>query len=142
MKKLVRILLIIAVWATVTWIFREKLLPVPKPDPSPPPHFRAEPGSGAAEPTPSAVTAPAPPEAPADPVAKTETLFPNYPGDAADDLQRVKGIGPVYQHRLADIGITSFDELIAADPAHVAERIDANESQVAEWIDQARQLDD
>ncbi len=125
MKKIVRIVLIIAVWATVTWIFREKLLPMPKPDPAPPPHFRSErgPSSGAA-------TSPAQAGTPA--VATS--------AEDRDDLQEVKGIGPVYEHRLTEIGITNFEELVQADPAQVAERIDVTEAHVLEWIDQARDL--
>ncbi len=119
MKKLVRIILILAVWATVTWIFREKLLPIPRPDPNPPPHFRDE----AATPAPPSI-------APAESDASDET----------EDLTEVRGIGPVYQHRLAEMGVTTLAELATGDPAAIADHVEVSETQVREWMDQARDL--
>ncbi len=59
---------------------------------------------------------------------------------SADDLTRIKGIGPVSAKKLTDIGITTFAELAAADPAAVAARFDSR-ANVADWITQAKQLE-
>ena len=56
-----------------------------------------------------------------------------------DDLTRIKGIGPVSSKKLTDIGITTFAELAAADPATVAAQFDSR-ANVADWIAQAKQL--
>lgn len=58
-----------------------------------------------------------------------------------DDLTRLKGIGPVYQARLADQGITSFQDLAAADAASVAGAIDASVQQVEDWQERVGTLD-
>lgn len=142
-RKFVRILLIIAIWAAVTWVFREKLLPVPKPDERPPPHFRSDPAPVAA-----GTTTPAPP--PATTVDATDAGAPPAAADSGpsaeerpaggDDLTEVRGIGPVYRHRLAELGITTFAGLAAADIATVAAEIDVAESQVTDWVEQAHEL--
>ncbi len=66
---------------------------------------------------------------------------PAEPGPAPDDdLTIVKGIGPVYSARLAAAGVTSFALLAAADAAAIADQVEAAESQVEDWIAQAREL--
>jgi predicted flap endonuclease-1-like 5' DNA nuclease len=133
-KKPVRIILILAAWAAVTWIFREKLLPVPKPDRNPPPHFRTEKVAT----TPRDDQPDSPPGA-ADPAP--QPLRADSPQTTGhDDLTEVRGIGPVYQHRLADIGVTTFAQLAACDAASIAEQVEVRESQVREWMDQAREF--
>jgi predicted flap endonuclease-1-like 5' DNA nuclease len=57
-----------------------------------------------------------------------------------DDLSVLKGIGPVYQTRLADAGVVRFDELAAAEATTVAAQIEAPVSRVQGWIDEARRL--
>ena len=142
MNRFLRILLILAAWAAVTWIFREKLLPLPKPDPSPPPHFRHEDGSTSS--VPASIEQRQSPAATAPPLSSAATVFTEPTATTSDqgmdDLTQVRGIGPVYRHRLAEIGIASFDDLLDGDAAEIAAAIDVNESQVREWIDQARHL--
>ena len=58
-----------------------------------------------------------------------------------DDLTRVKGIGPVYQTRLAGQGITSFRDLADADAAGIAGAIDASVRQIEDWQERASTLD-
>lgn len=128
----------------MTWIFREKLLPVPKPDPSPPPHFRSTDGP------PRLHVARAPTVAQndrsSDAEAKDGPAGEDVVGDDpaspphGDDLKIVKGIGPVYEHRLAEIGIRSFADLASGNADSIAEAIEVAESLVAEWIEQARSL--
>ena len=55
----------------------------------------------------------------------------------ADDLTEIKGIGPKYAERLADLGITSFETLAAADPEAVSNSLDAR-ARVEDWIAQAK----
>lgn len=133
MKRFVRILLVVAAWAGITWIFREKLLPLPKPDPNPLPHFRSQspPPLQLAPPLRETSDDDEPEKAPA-PAAAVAV--------APDDLTEVKGIGPVYQHRLAEIGIFTFADLAGGDAPSIAEKIDVSEGQVQEWIEQASQL--
>jgi predicted flap endonuclease-1-like 5' DNA nuclease len=54
-----------------------------------------------------------------------------------DDLTEIKGIGPKYAQRLAELDITSFAALAAADPISLAESLDAR-ARVGDWITQAR----
>ncbi|MFQ5555032.1 MAG: helix-hairpin-helix domain-containing protein [Acidimicrobiia bacterium] len=80
----------------------------------------------------------APPRAPdPSPAPPQREAAPTGP---PDDLQRVKGIGPVYASRLGDIGIDTFGELDAADPAAVAEALDVAPAQVEDWQEQARAI--
>lgn len=85
----------------------------------------------APEPMPEPVPAPAPAPAPA-PVA-------------ADDLSRIKGIGPKLVTLLGELGITSFAQIAAWEAADVA-RIDGQLGRFAgritrdQWIEQAKLL--
>ncbi len=130
MKKYLRISLLVAAWAAITWLYRDKLLPLPKADQAPPPHFRS---GDAAAPAPSAAAEAATPTQ-----AHTQTETHPKRLSAVDDLTQIVGIGPVYQSRLAGCGITAFAELAAADAASVAEAIDVAETMVADWIEQAQ----
>lgn len=49
----------------------------------------------------------------------------------------IKGIGPAYADRLADIGIETVGELAAADAADIAADTDLSESRVSGWIERA-----
>ena len=115
MKKLLKLLTLAAFIAGITWILRDQLLPGPTRPTSHPPAFR---------------TPPPPPE-PHDAPATD---------DPTDDLTRVNGIGPVYAKRLTEIGIASFAELAAADPADLVSRADLPEERLADWISQAGEL--
>jgi large subunit ribosomal protein L21 len=70
---------------------------------------------------------PRPPAAPADAPASAEP----------DDLARVWGIGPVYRARLAEVGISTFAELAAADPEAVIAATGIPAGRAADWIAQA-----
>jgi polyhydroxyalkanoate synthase len=102
--------------AAVIYLMRDKLVRIPE-DPTPPPHFRAASPNGEA----------------ATPREATQAVL-------ADDLAEINGIGPVYSQRLADSGITTFAELVAADIAATAEAVRVRPDQVADWADQARLL--
>jgi predicted flap endonuclease-1-like 5' DNA nuclease len=55
----------------------------------------------------------------------------------ADDLRRIKGIGPVYAGRLGDLGVDTFSGLIAADSEQLAADLDVSVASVVEWKTQA-----
>jgi predicted flap endonuclease-1-like 5' DNA nuclease len=58
----------------------------------------------------------------------------------ADNLERLRGIGPVYKARLADLGITTFAALAQAERSTIAAALELGDEQVAELIAQARDL--
>lgn len=98
---------------------------VPAPEPAPEP---------AATPVVAPAPTPAPPPAPA----------PAAPA-AADDLRRIKGVGPKLVAILADQGVTTFAQVAAWTDADI-ERIDAGLGRFAgritrdQWVEQAKLL--
>jgi len=60
--------------------------------------------------------------------------------DQEQSLQKLDGIGPAYEERLHDAGISTVSQLAAADPAALAERLGISGSRVSSWIQQAQQL--
>ena len=97
MRRLFRLIWWIGVFAAIAWLLRDRLVPAPEEAATEPPRYRVTPP-------------PAPPAEPAPAAA------------ADDDLEAIKGVGPVYAARLADAGITSFAVLAAADAADLAQR--------------------
>lgn len=83
--------------------------------------------------------APAPAPAPAEPAATPE---PAPAAPAADDLTRMKGVGPRLAERLGSVGITSFAQLAALTPQE-ADALDARLGDFQgrihrdRWIEQA-----
>ena len=114
MKKLFKLMTLIAFGAAVTWLLRDQLVPGPTvPNPHPPP-FRH------------------PPESPRPPAAPAEV--------AADDLTMVNGIGPVYAARLDAAGIATFRDLAEADADSLAANAGLPRDKVADWIGKAADL--
>ncbi|MEW5958803.1 MAG: helix-hairpin-helix domain-containing protein [Chloroflexota bacterium] len=67
--------------------------------------------------------------------------FDSYQRAHPDDLTVIKGIGPVYQWKLRDIGVGSYQQLAAADPDQLRRMLDIKKWQrvnVNAWIEQAR----
>ncbi|WP_254767494.1 class III poly(R)-hydroxyalkanoic acid synthase subunit PhaC [Salinilacihabitans rarus] len=60
--------------------------------------------------------------------------------DQDRSLQTLDGIGPTYEARLHDVGITTVTKLAAAEPVSLADRLGLSESRVTSWIEQARQF--
>ncbi len=114
MKKLFKLLTLIAFAAGLAWLLRDQLVPGPTAPTSHPPPFRTPPE----RPRPAA-----PPPAP-----------------AADDLTRVNGIGPVYAGKLAAVGITTFRDLAGADADRLAAQAGLPRDRVADWIGKAADL--
>ncbi|MDH3729731.1 MAG: helix-hairpin-helix domain-containing protein [Acidimicrobiia bacterium] len=115
MRRFVRFVGLVTGVAAIAYLMRDKLVRIPE-EPVPPPHFRADSPNGEA----------------AAPDKATRAVL-------ADDLTEITGIGPAYSKRLADAGINTFAELVAADIAATAEAVDVSADQVADWADQARQ---
>lgn len=90
-----------------------------------------------AEAGPEVAPAPAPEPAPAAPGAAAPAT--------ADDLTRIKGLGPKLAALLGEFGITSFAQIAAWTPEEI-ERIDAKLGRFAgritrdQWVEQARLL--
>lgn len=120
MRKFFKLVTLCAFVAGVTWLLRDQLLPAPELPTSHPPAFRK------------------PPEAP--PRTSEEESATESATVGSDDLTRVNGIGPVYAKKLAELGITSFAMLAAAEADELAARGDLARDRVADWIDKAAEL--
>lgn len=89
-------------------------------------------------------------EGPATPVppmpAPEETPLFTAPAEEPDDLELIKGIGPVLKERLNKLGITTFAQIAAfteEDLARIDEVLDFKGRIVRErWIEQAQELRD
>ena len=124
MKKLGALLLVGAA-GLILWWKRHDLIPPQSVDQGPAPRFRTS----------------APPATTAESAPVTSDRDTERPGPASDDdLQRVKGIGPVYAGRLADEGITTFAGLINADSNAIADALDVVAEAVDDWKQQAADL--
>jgi predicted flap endonuclease-1-like 5' DNA nuclease len=62
------------------------------------------------------------------------------PRSDGDPVDQIKGIGPAYGERLAEMGIETVDELAAADPVDVADGASVGEKRASRWIDRAEQF--
>ena len=73
--------------------------------------------------------------------ADSEEVADDDRDDAAAEsgvaVEEIKGIGPAYAERLADIGIETVADLAAADAEAVAEGTSVGEKRAATWIDRA-----
>ena len=92
------------------------------------------------EPEPVAAAAPAPVEAAPPPPAPEPA-----PAPAADDLSRIKGLGPKLQRLLPELGITTFAQIAALTEADLAEldtKLGAFAGRPAKdnWVEQAKFL--
>jgi predicted flap endonuclease-1-like 5' DNA nuclease len=114
--------------------------PAPEPEPAPAP---------APEPAVEPVPAPAAEPAPAAPAAEDGGAQPTRldapRGGVADDLKKIKGVGPALEKSLNALGIWHFDQVAAWSPAEVA-WIDDNlvrfkgRATRDDWVGQARLL--
>lgn len=105
--------------------------PTPAPAPAPAP---------APTPAPVAETAPAPVPEPAAPVPA-----PAAPPASADDLSRIKGVGPKLVALLAELGVTSFAQVAGwsdADVTRIDDQLGRFKGRITrdQWIAQAQLL--
>lgn len=85
----------------------------------------------------------APAPSPAAAAPRPAQLF-TPPADAPDDIEKIRGIGPVLRQKLNDLGITTFRQIAAFTPEDIA-RIDEvldfkGRIEREDWIGQARAL--
>lgn len=102
--------------------------------------------TGGAKPAKKAAAAKAAPKADkaeaAPKVASAATLF-TAPEGKADDLAKIKGIGPVAAGQLSEQGLTTFAQLAAlseADVAKIDEAMPFSAEQISDWREQAKAL--
>lgn len=114
--------------------------PVVAPEPEPQPVAETVP-----EPAPDPTPAPEPAPTPAPQPAPAPTPAPVPGTGEADDLRKIKGVGPKLVALLADQGVTRFEQIAAWTDADV-ERVDATLGRFSgritrdQWIEQAKLL--
>lgn len=84
----------------------------------------------------------APAKAEAAPATAAAPLF-TAPEGEADDLTKIKGIGPVAKRQLAEQGITQFAQVAALsdeDIARIDEAMPFSADQISDWREQAREM--
>lgn len=72
-----------------------------------------------------------------------EARFEAYMATHPDDLTAIKGIGRIYQWKLRDGGISTYQQLAAATPERIREILDVpawRKVNPESWIEQARAL--
>lgn len=67
---------------------------------------------------------------------------PESSDSAEASVEEIKGIGPAYADRLADIGIETVSELAGADPAEIDAETSIGEGRASTWIARAEGTDD
>ncbi len=115
-------------------------VPAPKPAPEPEPAPVPEPA-----PAPIAKPAPAPAPVPTPAPTPAPAPAPTAAAATADDLRKIKGVGPKLVAILAEQGVTTFAQVAAWSDADI-ERIDAGLGRFAgritrdQWVEQAKLL--
>lgn len=104
----------------------------------------AAPAVAKAAPVPAPVAEPAPAPAP-EPLPAAPTPAPVAAPGGADDLSRIKGVGPKLVTLLAELGVTSFAQIAAwsdADVTRIDEQLGRFKGRITrdQWIAQAQLL--
>ena len=92
---------------------------------------------------PSKAAAPKKEKAPAKSEAAAAAPLFTTPEGEADDLTKIKGIGPVARRQLAEQGITQFAQVAALsdeDIARIDEAMPFSADQISDWREQAREM--
>lgn len=130
MRRLFKLFGFVAGVLATLWMLRDRLVSITAAREPEPPTFRP---ASAARPTPS----PAATVTDLDPTAKAPTPA-DLPEDA--DLERIKGVGPVFANRLRSAGLGSFEALGNAAAETVAEAAGVSVSRATGWIEAARHI--
>lgn len=72
-----------------------------------------------------------------DPVSQQPSVSP---AESSTDVTAVKGIGPVFAARLAEVGISDVAQLAATRPEKVAAAAQVALSRAAGWVRAARDM--
>ncbi|MFP4273943.1 MAG: NADH:ubiquinone oxidoreductase [Paracoccaceae bacterium] len=116
------------------------------PKPAPQAASTAAPETAAATPAAETRSAPAPASAPAEEQTGTKPAGLDAPrGGAADDLKKIKGVGPKLESLLHQLGFYHFDQIAgwtAEEIAWVDENLQGFKGRVTrdDWVAQARRL--
>ncbi|NCP19885.1 MAG: hypothetical protein GW855_12085 [Erythrobacter sp.] len=117
--------------------------PKPKPEPAPAPAPKAEPAEPVAPATAAAGIGGA--GAAVDAAATQQAESPKAPAGGADDLTRLKGVGPKLAAQLESLGVTSFAQIAAWSESDI-DRIDDQLGRFKgrirrdDWVEQAKLL--
>lgn len=66
---------------------------------------------------------------------------PEAAGEAeGTPVDEIKGIGPAYGERLAEVDVHTVEELVEADAEELAERTTVPKSRIRQWIDRAKEF--
>jgi predicted flap endonuclease-1-like 5' DNA nuclease len=136
-KRLARIIGVIAGIIAVIWAMRDRFVSVAISREPEPPAFRTH------EPPRPLEQKPSPRKsniAPAPIAADDSSPDANPPAQSDADIKSVKGIGPVFAGRLADAGITDVAQLAATRPEKVAAAAEVALSRAAGWVEAARKM--
>lgn len=73
---------------------------------------------------------------------KAESKEAPKPASQADDLQAISGIGPAFEQRLKDAGITRYEQIASLSADDIREKINLDpwRGDVESWIEQAQRL--
>ncbi|HSR45276.1 MAG TPA: helix-hairpin-helix domain-containing protein [Acidimicrobiia bacterium] len=121
MKRLVRLMSFAAAVAAIIWAMRDRFISLALPREPEPPVLRH------------------PEDHPRVPHRPHQAAHEDLEPLVKDDLQEIKGIGPVFAAKLADLGITSFADLAAGSIDELASGLDTTETRISDWMAQARQ---
>jgi predicted flap endonuclease-1-like 5' DNA nuclease len=71
--------------------------------------------------------------------AEAETGDASAPtGVAGESVESIKGIGPAYADRLAQVDVEVVGDLAEADPEEIAAETDLSAARIENWVQQAR----
>ena len=74
---------------------------------------------------------------------ETDTVGLLWDGERVDDMEPIAGIGRVFEQRLYEAGLTTYESIASTTPEHLAEVIHApefNQPDYGAWINDAKLL--
>jgi predicted flap endonuclease-1-like 5' DNA nuclease len=126
MKRVARLLSFAAGIAAIIWAMRDRFISLALPREPEPPSFRHPDDHPRVAHQPHRV-------------APSESTTDSPAPPKVDDLTAIKGIGPVFATKLADIGVRSFSDLAGSSAETIAAGLNTSESRAVDWIRQAGQ---
>ncbi len=120
-RRIGRIIGLLGGVVAIAWAMRDRFVSIAAPKEPEPPSFRV-------------VSTPPPP--PAGQVRPERTASAVSVQDP-DDLTRINGVGPVFERRLMEAGLATFESIAAASARQVANAAGVTEPRAEGWITQA-----
>jgi predicted flap endonuclease-1-like 5' DNA nuclease len=115
MKRIAKLIGLVAALGVLIWLMKDRLISLVAARDADHPQFR-----------------------PTTPPEDTRRARPAAP--EGDDLQAIKGVGPVYETALHDRGFRTFRQVADASAAELAEHLGVPESRIVDWQEQASRL--